>query len=88
MTFIYIILGTILFLVSLVAGGLLFVKHYFQKVLGRLFGDNDKGSKTDYTRNSQHTRPQDYTNNTPHRQEGKIFSADEGEYIDFEEIKE
>lgn len=88
MIIIYIILGTILFLVALAAGGVLFVKHYIQKVFKRLFGDNDKGSKTEYDPTYQRERPQEPPHRHPHRHEGKIFTADEGEYIDFEEIKD
>ena len=84
MTFIYIILGTILFFVALAAGGVLIVRHYFKSITKRLFGDNEKGSKREYTQSKQGRQ----TQNSPHQQEGKIFSADEGEYIDFEEIKD
>lgn len=88
MEIIYIILGVILFFVALVAGGVLVARHYFKKIIKRLFGDNEKGSKEKYNQ-SRHRNDKHYqTNNPPHQQEGKIFAADEGEYIDFEEIKE
>ena len=88
MIIIYIILGTILFLVELAAGGLLIAKYYFKNMFKRLFGDNEKGSKRQYTQSRHREEQFDRTQRTPRQQEGKIFSADEGEYIDFEEIKE
>ncbi len=88
MEIIYIILGTILFFVALAAVGVLVARHYFKKITKRLFGDNEKGSKEKYNQ-SRYRKDKHYqTNNPPHQQEGKIFAADEGEYIDFEEIKE
>lgn len=88
MTIIYIILGTILFFVVLAAGGVLIVRHYFKSITKRLFGDNEKGSKQEYTQSKRRNGQGHQTQNPPHQQEGKIFSADEGEYIDFEEIKD
>lgn len=88
MEIIYIILGTILFFVALAAVGVLVARHYFKKITKRLFGDNEKGSKEKYNQ-SRYRKDNHYQkNNPPHQQEGKIFAADEGEYIDFEEIKE
>ncbi|MBR4366999.1 MAG: DUF4834 family protein [Bacteroidaceae bacterium] len=88
MIIIYIILGTILFFIALAAGGIMIIRHYFKNISKRLFGDNEKGSKEEYTRSKRRNDKRYQTNNPPHQQEGKIFSADEGEYIDFEEIKD
>ena len=88
MTFIYIILGTLLFFVALAMGGVLIVRHYFKSITKRLFGDNEKGSKQEYTQSKRGNGQGRQAQNPPHQQEGKIFSADEGEYIDFEEIKD
>ena len=86
MIIIYIILGTILFFIALAAGRIMIVRHYFKNIYKRIFGDNEKGSKEKYNQ-SRYRKDNHYQkNNPPHQQEGKIFAADEGEYIDFEEI--
>lgn len=92
-TFFLIILGIIFFIVAIIIGGLLAGKYYIKKVYNRFFGDNEKGTKNGYTqsksRNNRSGNQESYQNENPPRQSGgKIFSADEGEYVDFEEIKE
>ena len=72
----------ILFIVLLLGGILLFGLSLFRSFLRFFFGSN----KPDVRRStSEKNDSNEQTNQSSNRE--KIFSKDEGEYVDFEEIK-
>ena len=88
------ILGFIFFFILIILViGLAILSKVIRTVLGvgrRMKGDestryNRSGSASQDFAQSQNTR----SNNTSEgRRKGKVFDEDEGEYVDFEEIKE
>ncbi len=72
----------ILFIVLLLGGILLLGLSLFRSFLHFFFGS----SRANVRRSTdEHNYSSEQTNTSPNRE--KIFSKDEGEYVDFEEIK-
>ena len=59
-------------------------------VVRRLFGVNKKNPSDNRSRTQQETRQQNYASSSQRKQKrkGKIFNSGEGEYVDFEEVKD
>lgn len=92
------ILGFIFFFILIILViGLAILSKVIRTVLGvgrRMKGDestryNRSGSASQDFAQSQKTTHKNTRNNTSEgRRKGKVFDEDEGEYVDFEEIKE
>ena len=81
------------FIVLLVFSSIL--RHFFRALFGKRT-QNSFGNKQTFNQNRQSTSEKSsenrssssYSYHRNHTQKGKVFGDDEGEYVDFEEVKE
>lgn len=77
--FLFIILIIFLFLVLVLGSS-------FVKIISSLFGGNKTNAQSQYRQNQR--RNQTFQEKKPSADEKKVIPSDEGEYVDFEEIKD
>lgn len=98
----HILLFILLFIIAIVVFGLSIVGFLLKSIFGlgrgsssssqnRRQSDSEQPNRQDYNQrppNSNDDEEEIYSENVSGRRHKKIFTKDEGEYVDFEEIKE
>lgn len=94
----HILLFILIFIIAIVVFGLSIVGFLFRTIfgLGRNSSSRTRQSESERTnqqnynqrtQNSNDDEEEIYSENVPKRRHKKIFTEDDGEYVDFEEIK-
>lgn len=98
----HILLFILLFIIAIVVFGLSIVGFLLKSIFGlgrgsssssqnRRQTNSDQPNQQDYNQRPQNSNDDEeeiYSENVPRRKHKKIFTKDDGEYVDFEEIKE
>lgn len=98
----HILLFILLFIIAIVVFGLSIVGFLLKSIFGlgrgsssssqnRRQTNSEQPNQQDYNQRPQNSNDDEeeiYSENVPRRKHNKIFTKDDGEYVDFEEIKE